>query len=189
MIKSISQQWRTMSPAIKFCVVLALFVGLHRLSEQWMATKALDVQAITVIGSNAISGFSSTVDVSENTYYLDANFEKSSNLNDDLDSSLFVENEPEIIIEKPKPVETKKIEKKPPPKPQTPLNYYVNRTLYATGIEDDGAFINGAYYVWNEKIDTQVITNKGAFTPILIKAQNNKVIVSVNGKWFALKVN
>ena len=189
MIKSISQQWHTMSPALKFCIVLAVFVGLHHLSEQWMANRKLDVNAKTVIGSNSISGFSSSVDVSENTYYLDANFEKSSNLNEDLDSSLFVENEPEIIVEKPKPVEVKKVEKKEPPKPKTPLEYYVNRTLYATGIEDDGAFINGAYYVWKEKIDTKVITNQGAFSPVLIKAKNNKVIVSVDGQWFALKVN
>lgn len=189
MIKSILQQWKTMSPAIKFCLIIAAFVGIHWLAGEWMVSRALDVQATTVIGSNSVSGFSSTIDVSENTYYLDANFEKSSNLNDDLDSSLFVENEPEIIIEKLKPVEVKKIEKKAPSKPQTPLDYYVNRTLYVTGIEDDGAFINGSYYVWNEKVDTQVITNKGAFTPVLIKAQNNKVIVSVNGKWFALKVD
>ena len=188
MIKNLSQQWQTMSPAIKFCVVVAVFVGIHRLSEQWMASRTLDVQSISVIGSNSISGFSSTVEVSENTYYLDANFEKSSNLNEDLDSSLFVENEPEIIIEKPKPIE-KKIEIKEPPKPKTPLGYYVQRTLYATGIESDGAFINGAYYLWKEKIDIPVATNKGAFTPTLIKAQNNKVIVSVDGQWFALKVN
>ncbi|MDI4652612.1 MULTISPECIES: hypothetical protein [Pseudoalteromonas] len=189
MIKSLSQHWRTMSPPIQFSIVIVLFVGLFRLSEQWMISRALDVQSTTVIGSNSISGFSSTVDVSENTYYLDANFDKSSDLNDDLDATLFVENEPEIIIEKPKPVEVKKVEKKTPPKPQTPLDYYVNRTLYATGIEDDGAFINGAYYTWKETLDTPVVTSKGTFKPVLIKAQNNKVIVSVNGKWFALKVN
>lgn len=177
-------QWGTLSPIMKLCIVTGFFLLLYVSAEKWVENVNRSAQAIKVIGSSSASGRSRAVSVSTKTYYLAADFEKSNPLTDDLDESLFVEVEPVT----PEPV--KEIIQKPnlQRKPKTPLGYFVHNSLKADGFEDDGAFINGAYYLWDERLNSPVITPNGSFTPMLIKASNGNVMVSVNGQIFSLKV-
>lgn len=186
MNNKLSAQWGTLSPIMKLCIVTGFFLLLYLSAEKWVENVNRSAQAIKVIGSSSASGRSRAVSVSTKTYYLAADFEKSNPLTDDLDESLFVEVEPVTpepvreIIQKPN-LQTKQ-------KPKTPLDYFVHNSLKANGFEDDGAFINGAYYLWEEPLNSPVITPNGSFIPKLINVSNGNVIVSVNGKRFSLKV-
>tara|TARA_Y100000782_G_scaffold115246_1_gene156194 strand:+ start:1493 stop:2053 length:561 start_codon:yes stop_codon:yes gene_type:complete len=184
MIEILKRRWDLLTTPMKIITLLTFFLLLNTGSEYFINNLKQSVILYKVIGSNTVSGTSSAVSVSTDTYYLDAKFEKSSTLTATLDNSLFVE---ETQLAKP----TKKrpdIKKTLPDLPKTPLEYFVKKALVVDGIEKDGAFINGSYYLWNESIDTAISTNDGVYTPRLVKADQHNVTVSVNNKWFNLAV-
>lgn len=183
MSKGISEQWASMNPVLKSCIAIAVFAGLYVLGQRVMVKVVWDIQDNKVIGSNSVSGQSQAVSVDSRTYYLSSSFDKSVELSSDLDEALFIESTPQKI-EKPtivEPVVQRTIE--------TPLETYVRRALTVNGIEADGAFINGRYYVWGEKLDTPVITSKGKYIPVVKRAIENRAVVSVNGIDFSLAVS
>lgn len=191
MNKKLLVQWNTLSPVIKLCIVAGLFLLLYVSAEKWVESVKRSAQSHKVIGSSSASGQSRAVSVSTKTYYLAADFEKSNPLSKDLDESLFVEAEPVVAVPQTKVIKKPEIKlKEQPVFAKTPLTYFVQNSLKADGVEDDGAFINGAYYLWKEQVATKVFTPNGSFTPTLIKSSSdNNVIVSIDGQWFSLKVS
>lgn len=183
MSKGISEQWASMNPFLKSCIAISVFVGFYVLGQRAMVKVVWDIQDNKVIGSNSVSGQSQAVSVDTRTYYLSSSFDKSVELSSDLDEALFIESAPKKM-EKPTIVEPVVQQST-----ETPLETYVRRALTVNGIEADGAFINGRYYVWGEKLDTTVITSKGKYTPVVKRGFENRVVVSVNGLEFSLAVS
>lgn len=178
--KSLQSRWQNLSTTGKGAILLCLGFAIWALEQKWADKMVWAVNDHQVIGNRAV-GTSQSVAVEDDTYYLSQSFSKSSARTAGLDESLFVE------PTAPKKVQPKaKVEQR---KPTTPVEQYAVMALNVGGIEEDGAFINGRYYLWGEKVtDSPITTDEGRTTAKLIKRSSDGVLIAVAGKTVSLRM-